>query len=363
MSDLRFVELCGSPATMGEAFGEQFRDEIRGLFEARMNRVRHFLGVHDPDRPFSPAAALEIARGAIGAHQRYDSGIWEEFAGIARGSGRALDELLITNGLTDMQDLVLFDKAAASQAFEVHVDECTALLVPGECGGGQPLLCQTWDMHAEASDYLVIVRRKPDDGPETCGLTTTGCLCLIGLNSEGVGVGNTNLVPTDSRIGVNYLFTLTRALRSRSAAEAADAIASTPRMSGHNFMIVDGRSACNVECTATRDHRRHVRDEPFVPTNHYLKDSLRPLEFQRQIDNSRWRYEKMCGLLGHLPRPITMDACWKYLAEVSQGCVPTANGFDENIVTVATIALCPAAGRFYVCAGAAGSGTRHELKL
>ena len=363
MSDFRFVELSGSPAAMGEAFGEQFRDEIRGLFEARMSRVKRFLALQDPGRPFSPAAVLKVARGTIDAHQSYDARIWDEFAGIARGSGLALDELLVTNGLTDIQDLILFDKAAASQAFGAHVDECTAMLVPGECGGGQPLLCQTWDMHAEAGDYLAVVHRKPDDGPETRGLTTTGCLCLIGLNSEGVGVGNTNLVPTDSRIGVNYLFTLTRALRCRSAAQAADAVASTPRLSGHNFMIVDGRSVFNVECTATRDHRRQVRDEPFVHANHYLEDSLRPLEFQRQTDNSHWRYKKMCGLLGRLPRPITIDACWQHFAQVSQHHVPAANGFDENLVTVATIALCPAAGRFYVCSGAAGSSTRHEVKL
>jgi hypothetical protein len=218
-------------------------------------------------------------------------------------------------------------------------------------------------MHAEAGDYLAIVHRKPDDGPETRGLTTTGCLCLIGLNSEGVGVGNTNLVPTDARIGVNYLFTLTRALRSRSAAEAADVVASTPRLSGHNFMMVDSQSVYNVECTATRDHRRQVRDEPFAHANHYLEDPLRPLEYQRQTDNSQWRYEKACQLIGRLPWPITLDACWQHFAELSQDRVPAANGFDENLVTVATIALCPAAGRFYVCTGAAGSSTRHELTL
>ena len=365
MPQPRFVELSGTPRAMGEYFGEQCRDDIRNLYQVRMAHLERFLDIHDPGKHFSASSVLELVRRAVPAHQQFEPAIWEEFAGISRGSGLDPEELLVTNGLTDFRDLVLFEKPTTFPPARDHLGECTALLVPGDSGDGQTILGQTWDMHADAGDYLAIVHRKPMAAPETLCLTTVGCLCLIGLNSEGVGVGNTNLVPTDARLGVNYLFSITRALQCRSAQEAADAVTAAPRLSGHNFLIVDGRSAINLECTATREHRTRVQGKPFVHTNHYLAASLEGLEFRRDIANSHWRYQQMCRQVDPMEAPIDMNACWDQLAPVSQACVPAECGFDERVATVATVVLAPASkgGRLHVGVGAADSGTRQELRL
>ncbi|MAE67957.1 MAG: hypothetical protein CMJ18_27195 [Phycisphaeraceae bacterium] len=361
MPDLRFIAVSGTPARMGESFGEQFREQIHGFFEARMNRLERVVKQYQPDRIFSRDAVLETARGAIDAHRRYDAPIWAEFEGIARGSGLDLDRLLVTNGLTDIQDLVVQQEQATGAA-SADVDECTALLVPPDADGGRALIAQTWDMHDDAREFLVVVRRKADDRPETMCLTTTGCLCLIGVNSERVAVGNTNLVPTDARVGVNYLFTITRALACRSAAEAADTVIATPRMSGHNFHIADGTRVINLECTATRVARTDV-SRPFPHANHYLNADLAKHEYQRDAGNSTWRQDEMCRLVEDRDGPVSMEVCWDHLSRTAQQFVPAESRPDTAVATVATVVIAPASGRMDVCEGVAADDNRHQLKL
>ena len=366
MSDLRCVELAGAPAEMGEAFGEQFRDDIRNLAECRMDYLVRFVTRFDPGRNLSRRGLLELVDSTTAAHQTYDAAIWAEFTGIVRAAHLTVPELLVANGLTDLRDFVLFDQPGPRTRSRAHTGECSAFLVPERMADGHPLVGQTWDMHSDAMDFTVIVRRKPDNGPETLGLTTVGCLCLIGMNAAGVSVGNTNLIPVDTQPGVNYLFTITRALRCTSAAEAADTIEATPRLSGHNFYVADAEDAFNIETTATRAHRTHVTDRVHVHTNHYLDKELRKIEFAREnVRNSEWRWERLNGNFEGLRAPIRMDDCWKQLSDNTRGdgavCNEDVNGEHGDFCTVATVVQNPAARRLWICSGGARLGTRQEF--
>ncbi|MCG3178421.1 MAG: hypothetical protein BIFFINMI_00748 [Phycisphaerae bacterium] len=366
MARLREIELTGPPARMGEAFGEAFRDDIRAFTRIRFDRLAKFVA-DNGGRGISRSQIVALAAGALGAHRSYDADLWAEFAGIARGAGLDVEELLVCNGLTDLRDLALMDRRGAAGD---DPDECSMFMVPAELSGetGLPLCGQTWDMHFEAMDYMALVRRRPDNAPATLSLTTVGCLCLIGQNSEGVAVGNTNLVPTDPAPGVNYLFTITRALRAGDAAEAADLIQATPRLSGHNFYAVDARSAVNIETTATRCVRTPVGGAVFTHTNHYLSEELRPLEFtDRAMANTRWRQETLTCALAALAPPIRLADAWDRLARVTQGpggaCAAAGVSAGPDSATVAAIAQCPGAGRMWLCIGPPTPGNRREFTL
>jgi hypothetical protein len=251
-----------------------------------------------------------------------------------------------------------------------HLGECTMFLVPGELSGedGLPITGQTWDMHADAIDHVLLVRRRPDDAPATLGLTTAGCLCLIASNSEGVAVGNTNLVAIDARPGVNYLFTITRALRARSAAGAADAIEATDRLGGHNFYAADAREAFNVETTATRAVRTPVGAAVFTHTNHYLAKELGRLEFAgRVMENTRWRQETITCELAQITPPVRAADGWAKLAGVAQGpggpCDRAGVSAGPDAATVATVLQCPGAGRMWICAGPPTADNRCEVRF
>lgn len=365
--DLRHVQLAGPPAAIGAAFGEQFRDDIRDLAERRMAHLAAFVAMHQPGRTVSRDQVLAVARRTLPVHRHFEPAIWAEFDGIARACGLTHESLLVANGLTDLRDLVLRAGPGRTAGADTAADDCTACLVPAACTDGHPILAQTWDMHADAADFLVLVRRRPTEGPGTLGLTTVGCLCLIGLNDAGVAVGNTNLVATDAQAGVNYLFTITRALQCTGAADAAEAVIATTRLSGHNFHIADGRNTVNIECTATRARRTTVTDSPFVHANHYLADELKAHEHPRDMCNTRWRQQALAARLAAAPQPIDADACWSHLAAISQQRVPRteagAAGAGPEPATVATVMLRPASGKLDVCPGPSDRGRRQVLTL
>ena len=357
MADIRTVELAGTPRAMGECFGEQFRDDIRRFTESRIGHLAAFVHQHDRERSLSRETTLAIAGRTVEAHRGFCPPIWEEFAGIARGAHLTVEELLIGNGLTDFRDFVLL---AGSPG---HTGECTAFLVPAALADGHhPIVGQTWDMNADARDFLAFVHRKPDDAPETLGLTTTGCLCLIGMNSEGVSVGNTNLVPTDVRVGVNYLFTITHALRCASATEAADAIEATPRLSGHNYYVADATVAINLEATAQQCCRTVVDREVLVHANHFLAEALKPLALRGGSANSQWRQERLAANFRRVQPPLAMADCWEQLTTATQADVP-ANRQAAGVASVAAVVQCPATRTLCMCEGPPRKGEYEVLTL
>ena len=361
MTDMRGVELSGSARAMGEGFGEAFADDIRRFTHGRIDRLAEFVAKYDPGRSLSRDDMLGLAGGTVEAHQRLCPAIWEEFEGIARAANLSVAELLIGNGFTDFRDFVLLQNPALRGQVTEGLGECTAFLAPAGVADGHPIVGQTWDMNAHARDFLVLVRRRPDDAPATLGLTTVGCLCLIGMNSEGVSVGNTNVVPTDARLGVNYLFTITNALRCRSAEAAADAIEATPRLSGHNYYVADTRQAINLETTATRCCRTVVEREVFVHANHYVDPSLKALEFARQdLTNSQGRHARLAANFVEQASPLSVETCWAQFADVVQGGPDTP---PSGVATLATVVQCPATHTLHVCAGGPTPGNVELLMV
>jgi hypothetical protein len=357
MNSIRQIELTGPPKAMGEAFGEQFRHEVRAFAASRMNHLLEFVRRHRADTAVTQDDVLALAAETLEAHRSYDPAIWAEFEGIARGAGLSHEELLVCNGLTDLRDLVLLAGADPGD----HAGECSAFLVPAACTTGPPIIGQTWDMHADAAAFLVVVRRRPANAPETLGLTTVGCLCLIGMNSEGVSVGNTNLIPTDACTGVQYLFTITRALRARSAAEAIDAVVATPRMSGHNYYAADGGAVVNLECSARQAKRTELQDAVFIHTNHYLDPALRALELPGyDLRNTTWRHEILTERFRDASELSVAD-CWERLGDVTQDKVQDGNVTARGTATVAAVVQCPGAGTLHVCAGGPGPGNAEVL--
>lgn len=369
MGPLTVFEIGGKPDRMGEAFGEHFRQKIRDLSVSRQEHLREFLDKFDPGRNLTRDAVLEHAGTVLEAHEAYDAGIWREFDGIARGAGLTPEELLVANGLTDLQDFVLVQNPKIKPTHPQHVETGCSAFVAGRANTpGKPIVGQTWDMNYDAVHYVVLVRRKPDNAPETLCITTTGCLCLVGMNSEGVSVGNTNLVATDATPGVNYLFTITRALRSRSAREASQVIQESPRLSGHFFYTADAREAVALETTAGKHVCRDIETGLHTHTNHYLEESLKPFEFQgKKKDNSVWRQARLADSFARLDGPVTLEAGWDHLSDThrEEDCIICNEDYSGKspYATAATIVQCPGEHRMMACVGGGHSGTRQELSV
>ncbi|MDP6505819.1 MAG: C45 family autoproteolytic acyltransferase/hydrolase, partial [Planctomycetota bacterium] len=218
---LPIVELNGTPAQMGEAWGESCRDEIHELYEIRLKWAIHF--ALENRRRFNEEQILQTCRKSLPLTEECDPDGYEEFCGIGRGAGVSPEQVYVVHGLTDLRDVLAHGDAPDSAG-------CSSFFIaPDRSADGHLLLGQNWDLQTDNMPYVRLVVRRPNEGPDTCCLTVTGGLSMIGINSEGVAVGNTNIRTTDVRIGVQYLSTIHRAAKSPTLEDAVSAVTETPR--------------------------------------------------------------------------------------------------------------------------------------
>ncbi len=244
-----------SPREAGRAHGEAFRGEIRSLAELRIFltvKVGGFSG---------EAQVLTLATEHLPPLRDYDAGLHEELLGIAEGAGVSPAHVVVLNHYTDLRDI--------SPDSVPQAGGCSAIVT--NTPGGR-LLGQTWDMHATAMPYVMMMHvPAKGDRPAAWLLTLTGCLGMTGLNTAGVGVTINNLHSTDAHIGVVWSAIVRRSLHERTAAAARDAILGTRLGSGHHYLVADSASSFGIETSG--ELRRVIHDgteETYVHTNHCL---------------------------------------------------------------------------------------------
>ena len=284
--DLPIIELSGSPAQLGEAFGEICREELLELYARRMQSVlRH---ARDKGREATEKQVLATARQCLEPTAAYDPIGYEEFAGIARAAGISLEQCYVLQGLTDLRDVVALGPPPKGEG-------CSSFIVAADRSAtGDLLLGQNWDLQTDNMPFVRLVHRRPQGQPETWSLTLTGCLTLIGVNDAGIAVGNTNLQTTDARVGVQYLTVLHRALRATSLPEAVECIRQAPRAGAHYYYAAgpDGH-AVGLECSATRALPFQVDNGVFVHCNHALSDEIAALEAESPGPSTVHRQERL----------------------------------------------------------------------
>ncbi|MBI2191348.1 MAG: hypothetical protein HYU36_05135 [Planctomycetes bacterium] len=341
--DLPIVELSGTPRCMGEAFGEACRREIRELYEIRLRHALVF--AREAGRRFRAEQVIETARLCLRPTEAYHPAGHEESCGIARGAGLAPEQVFVLQGLTDLRDLLAWGKMPETEG-------CSSFIVgPDRAAGGRLLLGQNWDLYTDNMPFLRLVHRRPVESPETWSLTAVGCLCLIGLNSEGIAAGNTNLKTCDVRIGVQYLSVLHRALASRTLDEAIRAVVEAPRAAAHYFYVggPEGK-ATGIECSALQSAAIEVRSGVFVHCNHMLIHQMRGLEVGDPADSTCFRQERLTRLLESHPGPISVESLKWILSDHEGGPLAICrHDGPDRMSTNACVVLCPSAGEIHAC--------------
>ena len=284
MKRLRVMELSGAPYDMGYAHGQRYHDEIHMFTEDRVQLCQ------DPNwtsQKLSREAVLELAEACALEHQAYAPELMDELMGMAAATGLSLAELVINNGFTDFIDVIynLGDQGQRAKAPALHADNCTAFLVPkARSRSGRAYFGQTWDMHATATPYVILLRGKPVDAPEFLVFTITGCVGMIGMNSAGIAVGINNLMAADGQIGVTWPFVVRKALQQDNLADALACVTDAKLAGAHNYLLMDRHGAgVEVEAMSTSQHLRHLEDETIAHTNHCLIQKNLGLARERKV--------------------------------------------------------------------------------
>src|SRR5690606_38222947 len=117
--------------------------------------------------------------------ERFDRDLHEELCGIAEGADLRPEDIVVLNHYTDLRDIdpdaaLGRPPGGAGPIGPRTEDGCTALWIKAAAG---PVLAQTWDMHATAMPYVMLLEVPEIDGaPGALLFSLTGCLGMCGVN-------------------------------------------------------------------------------------------------------------------------------------------------------------------------------------
>lgn len=298
----------------------------------------------------SRSEVLDIAESMLPAHEQFDVQLHEEMLAMADSAGITPAEAVVVGGFTDFVDVV---RAVVGGPMPESVieDDCTAMIVPDSRAGGAGILGQTWDMHDDATDHVVLLRIHPDDAPAALVFTTTGCLGQIGMNSEGVCVGINNLVGIDGTPGVAWTSVVRGMLKASSAPEARDLLLSADLAGAHNFLIFDKSGVgFTVEAMPSARPLIELDGTPIVHTNHTVLPESTAVQAEKApglMDSSSSRYETAVDLLAD--GDVDVERVFEITREPSAICQTPVPPY--NIESSGAAVMRPSTLEFWACWG------------
>ena len=306
-----------SPREWGQIHGEMFRGEVRALADLRAYLCTKVGGFATRDQ------VIAAAHAHLPVLERYDAALYAELVGIAEGAAITPELIVIANHYTDLRDLTPDPSTwrpapTSDDAGEVHArggaeggsDGCSVVWAETPTGR---ILGQTWDMHATAIPYVMMLGvPATDDAPAAWLLSVTGCLGMAGMNGHRVAVAINNLFSTDATLGVVWPAMVRRALRQSSATAARDVIATSPIGSGHHYVVADRHAVFALEASGTRRKQVFAGGASYCHTNHCLD---REVAARSKVPPTSTTFERMTWLEADLARaPIAnLDDAWQRL--------------------------------------------------
>lgn len=206
----------GSWRDIGQAYGEQFREELRVARSAVYDLTAAL--------EIKPSSVAERVGAFVPWARESTPDRWNELAGVAEGSGLSLEDVLLMHLLEDL----------------FNVDACTS-------GAADGVLAHAEMWFAGQSDYAVLVA-SPTNGPPTVTVSCVGFLTGVGLNASGFALGVQSTSSTDAKVGVPRALISRQVLCAPSANEALKHTDTAHRSGGNGYV-----------CTPTTTHPRRCR--------------------------------------------------------------------------------------------------------
>ena len=290
------MELRGGPHDRGYAYGEACRGRIARMIEVQF--LEEFQGRLTKDQ------LLKQARKYEPFIEDYSPEIAEELKGIAEGSGRLYDEIVMVNALEERK------------AFEPG--HCTVFAATGKATrDGETFTGQTWDgVEKEWWDgefgLLFQIRRK--DGPDILDYTNPGILASAGLNANGIAVNWNTMPQPHLAIGVPAYVIVAEVLRQKILGEALDAVRRAHRASTFHLLITDGQELYGVEGTPG-DVDIAYGGESVGHANHFVSEKFASSLNTDVSSSSIIRHNRMNRLLKESHGVIDLKTCMGFLRD------------------------------------------------
>lgn len=354
--ELPTITVSGSREQMGRAHGLALSPEIRRFVPMRFAAFAEYASDQSDasvdDLLDAGARSFEIFR------QWHPAG-YREHVAVAEAAGVDAVQLFTAGNMTDMRDVVLLGTQRRARP---DAEGCSAVLVPAaKSASGQHVCGQTWDLNPQDVDYVVAVRRKPDDALQTWSVSVCGCPSLVGMNEAGVTIGTTNVKTWGARAGVGYMNILHRMMEEKTAS-AAIAIAECAQRSGaHVYWACDADEGIEIEAAPTTSERRDLRDGAICRTNHCLAPANIDDEWDAPSNSSVARLARLTRAVED--GAVHVDDIVAMFADRSDG-VDSVCRYEEDeqgTATDACIVAVPGERLLRACRGPADRGVWQTL--
>lgn len=283
------IDAAGDGRALGRAHGEAARPQVAAALaawsEATLAGSRH-------------SSAIDYARALIGdtglveAISRYTPELLAEIEGIAEGAAQPF-ELIAVYNLMDEQ--WWYDLGGSDEE-----PGCSVIGVAGQQG---TLLCQNMDLPKFMDGSQVILRLRPEGGPEQVILSSAGLIGLTGANAAGIGICvNTLLMLNHDAAGLPVSAVFRHALAQTGVEAAVNALAAVPHASGQHYAIAGREGIRSLECSGGGSAEVRFAGPAMRHTNHPIVSrdehaaQLALLEARGRVANSRDRLHHLAAL-------------------------------------------------------------------
>jgi isopenicillin-N N-acyltransferase-like protein len=350
----RFPELTvsRSPAAMGAAIGEQFRQNIRDLSELVLERFNK-----GSARPVSMAQAEAIARAAVPYAEAYIPDAVEELRATAKAAGLPFERLMLINVRSMLS----------------APEGCTSVMVGAKASAsGVGMAGQNWDNDPAMDPFSAVITRRPHGKPAFMTWCQPGVIAYIGGNEAGVAVCMNALNGPSRRRGVGWYF-IVRSIYEETSLDGIVARVSAPeRAMTSNAAMITPEGPADLEITLDSVEVLWAGEaETLVHTNHCVHPRLAAYnrEYKDRIFGQSFdRKARAEELLGRVNGKVSVDDVKSILSD-KQG-YPTAinrypnpdpkSGWQRSVVSVI---MEPSAGRMHVSRGNPGDNPYELYEL
>jgi isopenicillin-N N-acyltransferase-like protein len=274
----------GNPLERGVQYGERAKSLIEKGIGSYQQAFQGASGV-------SWEKALGFSRTFVKRIKEYDGTLLEELQGIAKGSGRNLEEILTINLRTE----ILF-------GLQQTAEGCTSFsALPEITQDRNTFLGQNWDYKPFASETMILLQVNPKEGPDILTIAEAGQMARLGMNSAGLGICN-NFIECESdgknmEKGIPTTLIRRRALNQEKYYALMETIIHTPRSYSANYLVATAEGegdAIDIEATPETAYFLYPKDGLVVHSNHIKGNgpgyvgSMRP-----GVENSIYRDRRL----------------------------------------------------------------------
>ncbi|MGH3259965.1 MAG: C45 family autoproteolytic acyltransferase/hydrolase [Streptosporangiaceae bacterium] len=377
MTAIPRVHVAGTAYERGRQYGAQARDRVHRSVRAYRDVFAYYAG-WDWDTVRRAAARFEAP--IAGFRPAY----LEEMRGIADGAGLDPADVLAINVRTEVMYAAKARLAplaartpAPAPAPAPHVPaECSAFaVVPAPGQPGATLIGQNWDWLVHATETLVVLEARQEDGPDFVTVVEAGLLAKAGLNAAGLGLV-TNALVTEADVGapgLPYHVLLRAILDCATVTQALEVLQAGPRSSSANYLIAHASGAAlDIEAAPgdfTRLYPLYPDQGVLLHTNHFLAQALDPVDVSLwAMPSSAVRLQRLRAGTGQ-PGALTLDDFRALLADhadyphsICSHPDPADHPLEQG-ATIASLLMDPNAGQVWLAPGNPCQVTHQLLEI